>query len=144
MASTGLDSFDSTIQKTNTMFSEIEQELGWQGRREQTYNIVRAVLHTMRDRLGVNEAAQLGAQLPMLVRGFYYEGWDPSRTPLDMNEEAFLTRIREEFPFELANDIALEDVIQVIMKTLRHITDAKELEEVIDQMPKDLAQLLSR
>ena len=39
------------------------------------------MLHTLRDRLTVDVAAKLAAQLPTLIRGIYYEDWDPSRTP---------------------------------------------------------------
>jgi uncharacterized protein (DUF2267 family) len=31
------------------------------------------VLHALRDRLTVEEASDLAAQLPMLIRGLYYE-----------------------------------------------------------------------
>jgi uncharacterized protein (DUF2267 family) len=34
----------------------------------------------------------------MLVRGFYYEGWDPGHKPLrDRHREQFLARIAHEF-----------------------------------------------
>ncbi|HEY5940705.1 MAG TPA: non-homologous end-joining DNA ligase [Gemmatimonadales bacterium] len=33
---------------------------------------------TLRDRLTVEETAHPGAQLPMLIRGSYYAGWEPS------------------------------------------------------------------
>ena len=38
---------------------------------QQAHSVRRAVLHTLRDRLTVGGAADLGAQLPMLIRGFY-------------------------------------------------------------------------
>jgi uncharacterized protein (DUF2267 family) len=60
------------------------------------------VLHALRDRLTVNEAAQFGAQLPMLVRGIYYEGWDPTRLPVKMNREEFLQRVPAGVPYESA------------------------------------------
>lgn len=43
----------------------------------QAYSILRVVLPSRRDRLQVEEVAHLSAQLPMLVRGFFFEGWQP-------------------------------------------------------------------
>jgi uncharacterized protein (DUF2267 family) len=66
MSSTGLPVFDETIQKTNTWLKDISQKLG--SDRHRAYQALRAVLHCLRDRLTMDEAAQLGDQLPMLVR----------------------------------------------------------------------------
>ncbi len=71
----GRDVFDGTMQKTEIWLNELMAELEWEGKPEKTYFALRTVLHALRDRLTVEEAVQLGAQLPMLVRGFYYEGW---------------------------------------------------------------------
>jgi len=76
MSQTGVAAFDSTIQTTNVWLHDIMERLGWQDR-HRAYHALRAVLHALRDRLPVDQAAALGAQLPMLVRGFYYEGWHP-------------------------------------------------------------------
>ena len=55
-------------------------ELDWENEHK-AYLALRTVLHTLRDRLSVEEAVQLGAQLPMLIRGFYYEGWTLKQKP---------------------------------------------------------------
>jgi uncharacterized protein (DUF2267 family) len=67
--------------------------LGWPNRHK-AYLALRATLHALRDRLTVEEVAQLGAQLPTLIRGFYYEGWDPTGKPLRVrHKEQFLARL---------------------------------------------------
>ena len=86
MAATGYPSIDATVDRTNRVLKDIEEAYGWpKERRNQSYNALRAVLHTLRDRVTVDESAQFAAQLPTLVRGIYYEGWDPSRVPVKMD-----------------------------------------------------------
>jgi len=123
MSNTGFAPFTTTLDKTNRMLHEIEDALGWpRDRRNQSYAALRAVLHALRDRLTVEEAAQLGAQLPMLVRGIYYEGWDPTRAPVKMRRDEFFDRVRQEFR--------------------RRVTEG-EWADIVSTMPKDLASALS-
>jgi uncharacterized protein (DUF2267 family) len=63
------------MQKTQIWLKDLMSQLDWEDRPHKAYLALRTVLHALRDRLTVEEAVQLGAQLPMLVRGFYYEGW---------------------------------------------------------------------
>jgi uncharacterized protein (DUF2267 family) len=69
-------------------------------RRSQSYAALRAVLHALRDRLTIAEAAHLAARLPMLIRGIYYHGWDLLRVPPRMKREVFLDRVQRDFPQE--------------------------------------------
>jgi hypothetical protein len=65
MTRTGYSSFGTTLHKTNHILRQIEESCGWQKeRRDQSYNVMRAVLHAMRDRLTVDETAHFAAQLP--------------------------------------------------------------------------------
>lgn len=74
---TGVSALDTTIQKTNIWLKEVMDELESDDR-HRAYLALRSVLHSLRDRLTVEEATDLGAQLPILVRGFYYDAWNPS------------------------------------------------------------------
>ena len=113
MSATGLAVFDTTLQKTNGWLKDLMHELGGDDRHK-AYLALRATRHALRDRLTVEEVAQLGAQLPMLIRGFYYEGWDPTGKPL---------RERHEGQFRIT-DGEIEDVKHVLPAELRELRPA--------------------
>jgi uncharacterized protein (DUF2267 family) len=134
--------FITTIEKTNHVLKEIEDAYGWpRDRRNQSYAALRAVLHALRDRLAVQEAADLAAQLPMLIRGLYYEGWDPSRVPVKMDKEAFLQRVRSEFTY--AVDGGVETLVKRVLRALRSYVTDGEWEDIRSSLPRDLATLLA-
>ncbi len=65
------DPFSGTVQKSNAWLTDIMRRMDWDDR-QRAWAALRAVLHVLRDRLSVDEAVALGAQLPLLVRGAYY------------------------------------------------------------------------
>jgi len=71
MGLTGVKAFDTTIHTTNVWLNDLMDELSWHDR-TQAYHAIRVVLHALRDCLPTGEAADLAAQLPMLVRGFSF------------------------------------------------------------------------
>ena len=83
--------FGTTLEKTNRWVNEISDLLHWDDHHK-AYHGLRAVLHVLRDRLPVPEAAHLGAQLPMLVRGFYYDNWKPTATPIKDQDRTGILR----------------------------------------------------
>jgi uncharacterized protein (DUF2267 family) len=91
---TGLEVFDTTVHTTPIWLKDLMQELGWEARSKASLGL-RTTLHALRDRLTMEEAAQVAAQLPMLMCGLYDEGWDPTGKPQKVRHtEAFLTPVR--------------------------------------------------
>ena len=118
--STGLDTFDKTVQESNLWLKDIMERLGSQDRHH-AYSILRAVLHGLRDRIGPESAAHLGAQLPMLLRGLYYEGWDPTNKPTKERHEAvFLAHIARELPRAAEGEVE-EGTVAVLDVLSKHI-----------------------
>lgn len=138
MTTTGLQVFDSTVQTTNIWLKEIGEEIGPD--RQRCYQALRAVLFTLRDRLTVEEAAHLAAQLPLLVRGIYYEGYRPTGKPERIRSRAeFLERISTYL--SQGAPLGADEAARAVFKVLDHRITPEELEEVKQVLPKDIRAL---
>ncbi|HWP47581.1 MAG TPA: DUF2267 domain-containing protein [Candidatus Limnocylindrales bacterium] len=139
MPETGLEAFDTTVQKTHTWLMDIMKELRWEDQHK-AYLALRATLHTLRDRLTVEEAVQLGAQLPMLIRGFYYEGWNLKGKPFkDQHKEEFLDHIHEYFKHD--PNVNPEQIARAVFKVLTKRISEGELKDIQSLLPKELCAL---
>ncbi len=141
MSATGLSVFDSTIEKTNIWLNDIMDHTGWQDR-HRAYQALRSVLHALRDRLTIEETADLGAQLPLLVRGIYYEGWHPSGKPVKERKlNDFLAHVRQAFRDDPAFDP--EEATRAVFRVLaKHVTPG-EIKDVKNMLPAELRELWS-
>jgi uncharacterized protein (DUF2267 family) len=118
--------------------NELAEELG-KSDRHQAYEVLRAFLHALRDRLPVESAVKLGAQLPMLVRGFYYEGWDPAHKPEKMHLEAVLAYVRRDANLD-PDDV--EAAVRAASRTLQHHVTEGELAKSMGILPNDIFRFL--
>jgi uncharacterized protein (DUF2267 family) len=123
---------------TNQWLDELGQQLG-RTDRQHVYRVLRAVLIALRDRLTVEEASDLGAQLPVLVRGIYYEQWNPSKTPSgERNRQAFLNRVAENLQ---DIDGSPENATRAVFELLSHHVTGGEIEHVKGNLPADVQTL---
>jgi uncharacterized protein (DUF2267 family) len=142
MSATGLDVFDTTLQKTHSWLNEVMRLMGWQDKHK-AYRAVRVTLHGLRDRLSVGEVAQLGAQLPMLIRGFYYEGWRPDGAVLTTrHKEEFLAPIAEHFRSD--PEVDAERIARAVFAVLAARIAKGEIEDIEHVLPKQLRVLWPR
>lgn len=135
MSATGLDVFDKTLQTTHIWLDEIMAEMGPD--RQIAWKILSTVLHKLRDRLSVETAAHLGAQLPLLVRGAYYDQYQPARQPSDCQ------RI-EDFTAEVAEwltdvrPVDPEDATRAVFGVLSRHVDAGQVAKIQAVLPKSI------
>ncbi|MDQ4142661.1 MAG: DUF2267 domain-containing protein [Actinomycetota bacterium] len=140
MAKTGLEVIDRNLHDANAWLKDLAAELGTDDRRH-AYRVLRAFFHVLRDRLTVDEAADLAAQLPPLLRGIYYEGWKPSRTPETYRDrETFQARLAEEALLAGATEASL--AAEGAAKVLRRHVSAGEFDDVLELLPADVRALL--
>jgi len=132
---------ERSVEKTNIWLKELSGEPGV-GDRQDAYRALRAVLHALRDRMTVDVAAKVAAQLPTLVRGIYYEDWDPSRTPAPIRSvEGFLERVRAEGG--MAGETEASMAVEAVMRVLRRHLTPGALEDILTVMPADVEALLA-
>jgi uncharacterized protein (DUF2267 family) len=101
--------------------------------------VLRVVLHQLRDRLSVEEAVDLAQQLPIIVRGFYFEGWQPSRVPSKVHSRRQLAD--ETTIALLPRTVPAERAIRDVLALLAHHCDPGEIADVISQLPQELKEL---
>ncbi|MGZ4269705.1 MAG: DUF2267 domain-containing protein [Solirubrobacteraceae bacterium] len=131
---------DRSVETTNVWLKELAAELGTDDRTD-AYHALRGVLHTLRDRLTVDEAADLASQLPELVRGIFYEGWNPSSTPQRYrSKDEFLRRVGREG--DLHGETEASYATSATLALLRRHVSKGEMEDVMAVLPAPLRELL--
>ncbi|MFZ5690310.1 MAG: DUF2267 domain-containing protein [Pseudomonadota bacterium] len=132
----GFESFDHTIQLTHIWINDLDTRLGWNNK-PRSYRLLKSTLHALRDLLPVNEAVDLGAQLPELLRGAYYEGWRPAATPVkarSLNDlTAAVTRHFKADPIPNAAQAVME-----VCRLLNVKISPGEIDDVRHAMPEDI------
>jgi uncharacterized protein (DUF2267 family) len=140
MSTNGLPVFDKTLQTTHIWLDQIMDRIGPD--RQIAWKVLSTVLHKLRDRLPAEASAHLGAQLPLLVRGVYYDQYRPSEQPTGC-------RTREEFVAEVAEWLAdirpvdPEEAIKAVFDVLSRNIDAGQVEKVKGLLPKAIREMWS-
>jgi uncharacterized protein (DUF2267 family) len=131
--------WEHTIQASAIWITDLMSELGWHSQ-EHAYHVLRSVLHALRDRLPIDHVAAFAAQLPMLVRGMYYEGWQPAGKPLrERKKEEFLSHIASAFPNDPRVDA--EQVAAAVFRVIERQVSAGEVRKLVGVLPRDIQAL---
>ncbi|MFY0691085.1 MAG: DUF2267 domain-containing protein [Paracoccaceae bacterium] len=139
MSSKGLEIIDHSAQLTHEWVNELVERLDWSNHKD-ALRLLRATLRGVRDHISHDEMAQLSAQLPLLIRGMYYEGWVPHQTPLkDRKLSSFVAAI-EETVSDVLDYRGTQD-IKTVFKLLNARISRGEANDVRANLPEDIRAL---
>ena len=139
MSAQGLDVIDHTVQLTHEWINELRERLGWTSSRD-ALRLLRLTLTRLRDHMGHEEAAQLSAQMPLLIRGMFFEGWVPSHTPIgNRSAAAFLAEIADKMAD--VRDWRGPADIGAVFRTLEARISGGEIADVKANLPRDIRAL---
>ena len=138
MSTNGLEVFDKTLETTHVWLKEVMEDIGPD--RHLAWHVLSIVLQRIRDRLPLPLAAHLGAQLPMLIRGVYYDQFDPGRLPGDrMTREQFIEDVADGLRDTRPVDplMAIGGVFGVLS---RHVSEG-QIRKVCDALPRSIRNM---
>ena len=137
MSTTGLEVLDSSLQRTHIWLDEVMAELGPD--RRLAWHALGAVLRALRDRLSLELNAHLAAQLPLMLRGLYFDQWTPGALARPGRSwEAFLQQIAD----GLANTrpLGAADAAATVFRALsRHLTEG-QVSKVLASLPDSIRE----
>ena len=134
---TSFAGFTHAGQQAQQWVKEFATDLCWS--EPSACRLLRSVLHTVRDWLSPAEMADLSAQLPVLLRGIYFEGWNPSTTAHERTKRDFIISVRNSFGYdeEIDFDVATSAVFKLLDRHISH----GEIVQVRNSMKKSLRTL---
>lgn len=135
---TEISDLNAAVQTAEDWINDLMRRLGWQDR-ERVYLALLATLHALRDSLTRDEAIYIGAQLPTLLRGLYYEGWHPSARTTTKSRSRFLERIHDAVHRDPGVDT--EQVARAVFALLTAHLPAAEIEDAKAVTPSVLHNL---
>lgn len=138
MSSTGIVSLDHSIDTTNAWIADVAKGFGTQDRR-MAYRVTRSWLHTLRDRLPVPVAAHLAAQLPDLLRGVFYDGWNPSKVPVKYGRDEYAATFASNAQIHLTEAGRSSRLVTAALG--QHLSRGV-IEEALAALPADVRRLV--
>jgi len=139
MSAQGLQVIDHSVHLTHDWINELADRLSWSSKRS-ALRLLRVTLQHIRDHLHADELAQFSAQLPVLIRGFFFEGWVPKHTPLkERKKEEFVAFIGTQM-HDTEEYLGVQD-IKCVFDLLNARLSRGEVEDIRACLSDDLRQL---
>jgi uncharacterized protein (DUF2267 family) len=140
MSATGLDVLDKSLQTTNIWLKEIMQTQAVGPDRQLAWRVLGAVLHTLRDRLSVEQVAHFGAELPIMVRGLYYDQWHPAGKPeRERRAEEFVARV--DMALQDTRPLDPDEATRAVFRAMNRHVSRGQVDKIRQSLPEDIRRL---
>lgn len=132
---------EKNIHQTMSWLYAIEEECNWEeDNQKRAFATLRVVLHELRDLLPLENAIHLSAQLPLVIRGLFFENWNThSHSSRKRKKDDFLASISaglSSYP-----DTDVEETVRGALKVLCDRISVGELEKIIKVLPGEIKEL---
>ena len=130
---------EHSVQLLDEWVQQVNYELGWRDL-NRSFRLLRITLNELRDMLPIDEAAQFSAQLPLVIRGYFFEGWKPSKIHTTKHNKAdFVRKIGQNFSEAECQDV--EKAISGVFSVLNKHVSSGEIEDVRGSLRKQVREL---
>ncbi|GJF02439.1 hypothetical protein PSD17_14020 [Pseudonocardia sp. D17] len=136
---TGIDAVARAERTALGWIDTVAESVGT-GDRAYAFRVLRAWLHAVRDRLEVDGTAHIGGQLPILLRGIWYDGWRPAVVPVKFGPEQLVTMVADDAG--VAPDEARR-VIPLVTAALDRRWAPGQTEHLLTQLPTSVRGLVA-
>jgi uncharacterized protein (DUF2267 family) len=132
--------FQNAVEQPQLWVNQMMAELRTRDARD-ALHALRAGLQALRDRMTLEEVAQLSAQLPLMIRGLFFEGWDPTGKPLRLRKrEEFLSLVRERYAPR--HEAAADEIVRAVFHVLERHVSQGEMTDVMATLPEEIVQIV--
>lgn len=137
MSANDFDAFNHATHTAHVWLDEVAHAFDTD--RQFAYRALRAWLHTLRDRLTVNSATDFAAQLPELLRGVYYDGWQPATVPVKYGPDEYRLRFAHEAGIPIGD---VDEAAGIVTAALRARLSPGQLDHVLALLPEQLRTIV--
>ncbi len=147
MTMSKVDVFETSVHKSNAWINEVAEKIHTDDA-HLAYAALRCAMHVLRDRLTVEQAALLAAELPLVLRGVFYEGYRPATMPEKIrHRDEFLEAARQRIDGgQMTNNYQrlagrMEDVLAAVYSVFGSHLDAGAVRKIQEALPEELRNL---
>lgn len=138
--------FDKYCQDGQRFIRDMAMQLGRPGELDHAFRVTKAVFHTLRRRITPQESMHIVAQLPMLLKGLYVDGWEISQAQTESRTlDEFLADLRanDHVAADFADEKLAKEKIRRTFNAIRPFIEEGEIVHIMNELPAEIAEVFA-